>query len=155
MRGDLNAALNPIPLYKQGVEEEKSELARLSSFAGAMAVGDLIKTTLGPKGMDKILQCRMSGGPDAGKLLVTNDGATILSKIGIDNPVAKVLVDISKVQDDEVGDGTTSVVVLASELLRETENLLAQKIHPQTIIAGWRKASNEAVRVLEGIAKNN
>ncbi|CAF0788806.1 unnamed protein product [Adineta ricciae] len=155
MRGDLSTALNPIPLYKQGVEEEKSELARLSSFAGAMAVGDLIKTTLGPKGMDKILQCSMSGGPDAGKLLVTNDGATILSKIGIDNPVAKVLVDISKVQDDEVGDGTTSVVVLASELLRETENLLAQKIHPQTIIAGWRKATNEALRVLEGIAKNN
>ncbi|CAF0731670.1 unnamed protein product [Adineta steineri] len=155
MRGDLNTALNPIPLYKQGVEEEKSELARLSCFAGAMAVGDLIKTTLGPKGMDKILQCSMSGGPDAGKLLVTNDGATILSKIGIDNPVAKVLVDISKVQDDEVGDGTTSVVVLASELLRETENLLAQKIHPQTVIAGWRKATDEALRVLEGIAKNN
>jgi len=97
----------------------------------------------------------MRGGPDAGKLLVTNDGATILSKIGIDNPVAKVLVDISKVQDDEVGDGTTSVVVLASELLRETENLLGQKIHPQTIIAGWRKATNEALRALEGIAKNN
>lgn len=155
MRGDLNAALNPIPLYQQGVEEEKSELARLSSFAGAMAVGDLIKTTLGPKGMDKILQCSMSGGPDAGKLLVTNDGATILSKIGIDNPVAKVLVEISKVQDDEVGDGTTSVVVLASELLRETENLLSQKIHPQTVIAGWRKATNEALRVLEGTAKNN
>ncbi len=83
-----------------------------------------------------------------------------------------MLIDISKVQDDEVGDGTTSVVVLASELLRvclflfdiiwfeiicekETENLLAQKIHPQTIISGWRQATNEALRVLEGIAKNN
>ncbi|CAF2891300.1 unnamed protein product [Rotaria sp. Silwood2] len=118
MRGDLMTALNPIPLYKQGGGEEKAEVARLSAFAGALAIGDLVKSTLGPKGMDKILQCNMSGGPDAGKLLVTNDGATILSKIGVDNPVAKVLVDISKVQDDEVGDGTTSVVVLASELLR-------------------------------------
>ncbi|CAF2316895.1 unnamed protein product [Rotaria sp. Silwood2] len=155
MRGDLMTALNPIPLYKQGGGEEKAEVARLSAFAGALAIGDLVKSTLGPKGMDKILQCNMSGGPDAGKLLVTNDGATILSKIGVDNPVAKVLVDISKVQDDEVGDGTTSVVVLASELLRETENLLAQRIHPQIIISGWRKATNEAIRSLECIAKNN
>ncbi|CAF0812751.1 unnamed protein product [Adineta steineri] len=155
MRGDLTTALNPIPLYKPGGGEEKAEIARLSAFAGALAVGDLVKTTLGPKGMDKILQCHMGDGPDAGRLLVTNDGATILSKIGVDNPVAKVLVDISKVQDDEVGDGTTSVVVLASELLRETENLLAQKIHPQTIITGWRKATSEALRVLESIAKNN
>ncbi|CAF1308184.1 unnamed protein product [Adineta steineri] len=155
MRGDLTTALNPIPLYKPGGGEEKAEIARLSAFAGALAVGDLVKTTLGPKGMDKILQCHMGDGPDAGRLLVTNDGATILSKIGVDNPVAKVLVDISKVQDDEVGDGTTSVVVLASELLRETENLLAQKIHPQTIITGWRKATTEALRVLESIAKNN
>ncbi|CAF3310489.1 unnamed protein product [Rotaria socialis] len=155
MRGDLTTALNPIPLYKQGGGEEKGEMARLSAFAGALAVGDLVKSTLGPKGMDKILQCNMSGGPDAGKLLVTNDGATILSKIGVDNPVAKVLVDISKVQDDEIGDGTTSVVVLASELLRETENLISQKIHPQIIISGWRKATQEAVRSLETITKNN
>jgi len=155
MRGDLNAALNPIPLYKQGGGEEKAEIARLSAFAGALAVGDLVKSTLGPKGMDKILQCGSAGGPDSGKLLVTNDGATILSKIGVDNPVAKVLVDISKVQDDEIGDGTTSVTVLASELLRETENLLGQKIHPQTIVSGWRKATAEALRVLEQIAEDH
>ena len=77
---------------------------------------------------------------------VTNDGATILKSIGIDNPAAKVLVDISKVQDDEVGDGTTSVVVLACELLKEAERLISLKIHPQTIIAGFRK-----VRVSEEI----
>ena len=75
---------------------------------------------------------------------VTNDGATILKSIGVDNPAAKVLVDISKVQDDEVGDGTTSVTVLACELLREAEELVSQKIHPQTIIAGWRKATDAA-----------
>uniref|UniRef100_A0A8B9UEK8 T-complex protein 1 subunit beta n=1 Tax=Anas zonorhyncha TaxID=75864 RepID=A0A8B9UEK8_9AVES len=115
-----------------------------SSFVGAIAIGDLVKSTLGPKGMDKIL---LSTGRDS-TVTVTNDGATILKAIGVDNPAAKVLVDMSKVQDDEVGDGTTSVTVLAAELLREAELLISRKIHPQTIIAGWRaatKASREAL----------
>merc|ERR1712212_312217 len=90
-----------------------------------------------------------------GTIQVTNDGATILRSVGIDNPAAKVLVDISKVQDDEVGDGTTSVAVLASELLREAEKLIAQKIHPQTIIQGWRKALKAAEEALENTAKDN
>jgi hypothetical protein len=85
---------------------------------------------------DKILQSYS----DPSKMHVTNDGATILKAIGLDNPAAKVLVEISKVQDDEVGDGTTSVTVLAAELLREAEKLIIQKIHPQTAIAGYRKA---------------
>ena len=84
-----------------------------SSFVGAIAIADLVKTTLGPKGMDKILQSMSSG-----NVSVTNDGATILKSVYVDNPAAKVMVDISKVQDDEVGDGTTSVVVLSGELLR-------------------------------------
>ena len=75
-------------------------------------------------------------GRNEGKVEVTNDGATILKAIGVDNPAAKVLVDMSRVQDDEVGDGTTSVVVLASELIREAEKLIEQRIHPQTIVAG-------------------
>jgi T-complex protein 1 subunit beta len=86
---------------------------------------------------------------------VTNDGATILKSIGIDNPAAKVLVDISKVQDDEVGDGTTSVVVLACELLKEAERLISLKIHPQTIIAGWRKATDVARQALTNAACDN
>ncbi|KAK3096851.1 hypothetical protein FSP39_003950 [Pinctada imbricata] len=98
--------------------------------------------------MDKILQSGEG-------IQVTNDGATILKSIGIDNPAAKVLVDISKVQDDEVGDGTTSVVVLASELLREAESLVSQRIHPQTVIAGWRKATDEARRALEAFARDH
>ncbi|KAG6509415.1 hypothetical protein ZIOFF_027404 [Zingiber officinale] len=106
----------------------------MASFVGAMAIADLVKTTLGPKGMDKILQSTGRGH----SVTVTNDGATILKSLHIDNPAAKVLVDISKVQDDEVGDGTTSVVVLAGELLREAEKLVNQKIHPMTIIAGYR-----------------
>ncbi|MBA0745712.1 hypothetical protein Gogos_008277, partial [Gossypium gossypioides] len=104
----------------------------MASFVGAIAITDLVKTTLGPKGMDKILQSTGRGH----EVTVTNDGATILKSLHIDNPAAKVLIDISKVQDDEVGDGTTSVVVLAGELLREAEKLVAAKIHPMTIISG-------------------
>ncbi|KAI0686415.1 chaperonin Cpn60/TCP-1 family [Cytidiella melzeri] len=124
--------------------EEKAENARLSSFVGALALGDLVKSTLGPKGMNKILQ---SG--STGEINVTNDGATILKSIQLDNAAAKILVNISKVQDDEVGDGTTSVCVLAAELLREAEKLVAQKIHPQTIIEGYRIASVAALQALE------
>lgn len=87
--------------------------------------------------------------------MVTNDGATILKSIALDNAAAKVLVNISKVQDDEVGDGTTSVCVLAAELLREAERLINQRIHPQTIIEGYRLASAEAYKALENSAVDN
>lgn len=97
-----------------------------------MAIADLVKTTLGPKGMDKILQSQ----GNQGKVEVTNDGATILKSVMVHNPAARILIEISKTQDDEVGDGTTSVCVLAGEMLREAEKLLQQKIHPQTIISG-------------------
>ncbi|KAI0829222.1 chaperonin Cpn60/TCP-1 family [Trametes gibbosa] len=130
--------------------EEKAENARLASFVGALALGDLVKSTLGPKGMNKILQSGSSG-----DISVTNDGATILKSIQLDNAAAKILVNISKVQDDEVGDGTTSVCVLAAELLREAEKLISQKIHPQTIIEGYRIASAAALSALEKAAKDN
>ena len=117
-----------------------------------MAIADLIKTTLGPKGMDKILQ-KMD--PNDQSISVTNDGATILSKIHLDNPAAKVLVDIAKVQDSEVGDGTTSVAVLCGELLREAESLLHQRIHPQTICSGWRLATSIAKKALEASATHS
>jgi len=144
-------SFNPINVLHQGAEEERAETARMSSFIGAIAIGDLVKTTLGPKGMDKILYS-MSNKKD---IQVTNDGATILRSVGVDNPAAKVLVDMSKVQDDEVGDGTTSVTVLTSEILREAEKLIAQKIHPQTIINGLRKASKLALEELEKSASDN
>lgn len=136
-------------VLKENASEQKGETARISAFVGALAITDLIKTTLGPKGMDKILQ---SAGGD---VQVTNDGATILNSIQIDNAAAKVLIDVSKVQDDEVGDGTTSVCVLAGELLREAEKLLEDKIHPQTVIAGYRAAANAAASALERSAVDN
>ena len=100
--------------------------------------------------MNKILQ---SG--STGEINVTNDGATILKAIQLDNAAAKILVNISKVQDDEVGDGTTSVCVLAAELLREAEKLIAMKIHPQTIVEGFRIASAAALQALEKAATEN
>uniref|UniRef100_A0A667X0Q6 T-complex protein 1 subunit beta n=1 Tax=Myripristis murdjan TaxID=586833 RepID=A0A667X0Q6_9TELE len=148
VRAQASLSMAPVNIFKHGADEEKAETARLSSFIGAIAIGDLVKSTLGPKGMDKIL---LGGGREA-SVTVTNDGATILKAIGVDNPAAKVLVDMSKVQDDEVGDGTTSVTVLAAELLREAELLIARKIHPQTIVAGWRKATQTAREALRANA---
>eukprot|EP01101_Sappina_pedata_P005394 TRINITY_DN2448_c0_g1_i3.p1 TRINITY_DN2448_c0_g1~~TRINITY_DN2448_c0_g1_i3.p1 ORF type:complete len:512 (+),score=264.10 TRINITY_DN2448_c0_g1_i3:32-1537(+) len=143
--------MGQLQLLQDEASDEKGEYARLSNFVGAIAITDLVKTTLGPKGMDKILQSAGEGGDSS----VTNDGATILKSLHVDNPAAKVLVDISKTQDDEVGDGTTSVCVLAGELLREAEKLVAMKIHPQTIITGWRIATKVALEALEKLAIDN
>jgi T-complex protein 1 subunit beta len=142
-------SLAPVQIFNPEASEERAENARLSSFIGAIAVGDLIKTTLGPKGMDKILQ------NSQGEITVTNDGATILKSIHLDNAAAKVLVNISKVQDDEVGDGTTSVTVLSAELLREAERLVGMKIHPQTIVKGYRIASEAAFKALKASSVDN
>jgi len=149
---NLPSFMQPVQLLKDNASEEKGELARMSIFIGALALSDLVKTTLGPKGMDKILQsmCRER------EVTVTNDGATILKSIYTDNPAAKVLVDISKTQDDEVGDGTTSVCVLAGELLREAEKLIElHKLHPQTIIQGFRIACDVAREALNKSAIDN
>eukprot|EP00300_Choanocystis_sp_HF-7_P042875 c9546_g1_i1.p1 GENE.c9546_g1_i1~~c9546_g1_i1.p1 ORF type:complete len:556 (+),score=164.15 c9546_g1_i1:198-1670(+) len=102
--------------------------------------------------MDKILQSEGLGGGQRGTIIVTNDGATILKSVLVDNPAAKILIEISKTQDDEVGDGTTSVCVLASMLLREAETLVHQKVHPQVIVAGFRRAAVIAAGALEALA---
>eukprot|EP01059_Diplonema_ambulator_P032846 TRINITY_DN6634_c0_g1_i1.p1 TRINITY_DN6634_c0_g1~~TRINITY_DN6634_c0_g1_i1.p1 ORF type:complete len:563 (+),score=198.23 TRINITY_DN6634_c0_g1_i1:87-1775(+) len=143
---------NPnLDILKAGSMEMKGEECRLSNFMGAIALSDLVKTTLGPKGMDKILQS--SGRTGHNSVNVTNDGATILKSIVVDNPAAKILIDISKTQDDEVGDGTTTVCVLAGELLRQAEKLIMiEQLHPQIIIDGWREAANVARQALEASA---
>lgn len=142
------------PYLKPGSYEQKGEEARMNSLFGAYSLADMIKTTLGPKGMDKILK-PVGAGPRDGKIIVTNDGATILSHVHCDNSTAKVLIDISKTQDEEVGDGTTTVCVFAGELLREAEKLLAQHIHPQIIIDGWRLAREAALATLRKNARDN
>jgi T-complex protein 1 subunit beta len=105
--------------------------------------------------MDKILQSMGGDGKARENITVTNDGATILNSLFIDNPAAKILIDISKTQDEEVGDGTTTVAVLAGELLREAEKLINSKIHPQIVIQGWRKARDVAKKVLLETATDN
>jgi len=128
-------------------EDAKGSCARLQSFVGAIAICDLVKSTLGPMGMDKILLS--TSGKD---MKVTNDGATILKSVCVDNPAANVLINMSKVQDEEIGDGTTSVTVLAGEFLREAEKLIQTKIHPQTIVAGFRKSTQLARAALTAAA---
>jgi T-complex protein 1 subunit beta len=147
----LSASMQQAP--QTGTTEEKGEIARLQSFVGAIAIGDLVKTTLGPKGMDKILQSMDGQGPRGESITVTNDGATILKSIWVDNPAAKILIDISKTQDEQCGDGTTGVVVLAAELLRNAEELVErQRVHPQLIIQGYRAALAAAREQLSKVA---
>lgn len=134
-------------------EVMKGENARLSSFVGAIAIADLVKTTLGPKGMDKILQS--VGDPKDIRITITNDGATILRSVPVENPAARVLVDIAKIQDETIGDGTTSVTVLCGELLREAEFLINQRVHPMIIIQGYRLAAGYARKALELSAVDN
>lgn len=138
-------------VLREGASEEKGERARLMNIMGAIAVADIVKSTLGPKGMDKILQ----GMDRTQNVRVTNDGATILKALFMDNPAAKILIDMSKTQDDEVGDGTTSVTVLAGELLRNAEKLLTDSIHPQTIIDGYRRAAKIAQEALAASSIDN
>eukprot|EP00998_Keelungia_sp_KM082_P010243 NODE_643_length_1736_cov_104.649472_g633_i0.p1 GENE.NODE_643_length_1736_cov_104.649472_g633_i0~~NODE_643_length_1736_cov_104.649472_g633_i0.p1 ORF type:complete len:528 (+),score=157.77 NODE_643_length_1736_cov_104.649472_g633_i0:94-1677(+) len=130
---------------------EKGQMASLSVIVGAIATGDRVKSTLGPKGRDKIL---MSHG-HRDSMMVTNDGATILKNMETTNPSSKLLVDVSKTQDDEVGDGTTSVCVLTAELLRNAEPLLNQGVHPQTIIQGFLAANKIAQDALSASAVDN
>eukprot|EP00667_Euglena_gracilis_P008713 EG_transcript_8831 len=142
-------------ILKPGSVEEKGERAQLSNILGGIALADVVKSTLGPRGMDKILQSMPTGSGRPESIMVTNDGATILKNMVIDNPASKILIDVSKTQDDEVGDGTTSVCVLAGELLREAEKLLQQSIHPQTIIQGFRLAEQVSQKTLAEIAEDH
>jgi thermosome len=116
------------------------------NLMAARAVAEAVRTTLGPKGMDKMLVDSL------GDVVITNDGVTILKEMDIEHPAAKMIVEIAKTQDDEVGDGTTTAVVLAGELLKRSENLLDQDVHPTVIAAGYRAAANKAREILDTLA---
>ncbi len=121
--------------------------AQRTNIAVAVAVANAVKTTLGPKGMDKMLVSEL------GDIIITNDGATILDEMNVEHPVAKIMVDIAKTQDKEVGDGTTSVVIMAGELLKGAGELIEQGIHPTTIIRGYKMAAENATQILENVAR--
>ncbi|NOQ54024.1 MAG: thermosome subunit [Thermoplasmata archaeon] len=136
----------PILILKEGTTREKGKGAHQNNIAAAKAIADAIRSTLGPRGMDKMLVDSM------GDVVITNDGATILKEIDVEHPAAKMLVEVAKTQDSECGDGTTTSVVLAGELLKKAEALLDSNVHPTVIAQGYRMASEKAVDVMNDIS---
>ncbi len=131
---------------KEGSGRSRGKDAQRSNISAARIVSEVIRTTLGPRGMDKMLVDSL------GDVTVTSDGATVLDEVDVQHPAAKMLVEVAKTQDDEVGDGTTTAVVLAGELLKQAEGLLDQGVHPTVITAGYRKAADFAVKTLNEVA---
>ncbi len=136
----------PVLILKEGTSRSTGREAMRNNIMAARAIAEALKTTLGPKGMDKMLIDSL------GDVTVTNDGATILDEMDVQHPAAKLMVEVAKAQDDEVGDGTTTVVILAGELLKEAETLLDKNIHPTVIISGYKRAADRAREILERIA---
>jgi thermosome len=138
----------PILVLKEGTKREKGKGAQFNNIAAAKAVADAVRSTLGPRGMDKMLVDSM------GDVVITNDGVTILKEIDIEHPAAKMLVEVAKTQDEECGDGTTTAVILAGELLKKSEDMIEANIHPTIIAGGFRLAAAKAREVLDKIAQN-
>lgn len=136
----------PVLILKEGTSRSRGKEAQKNNITAALAVAETVKSTLGPRGMDKMVIDNM------GDITITNDGATILDEIDVAHPAAKMMVEIAKTQDKMVGDGTTTVVVLSGELLKKADELLEQDIHPIVIIGGYQKAVKKAVEVLEKAA---
>jgi thermosome len=138
----------PIIILKEGTRKEGGRSAQLKNIAVAKAVADAVKSTLGPKGMDKMLVDSM------GDVTITNDGATILKEIEVEHPIAKMIIEVAKTQDEECGDGTTTSVILAGELLKKSEALIEKNVHPTIIAAGYKLAAEKAVAILNEMAEN-
>jgi len=136
----------PVLILREGSQRTAGREAQKSNIMAAKAVATAVRTTLGPKGMDKMLVDTL------GDVVITNDGVTILKEMDIEHPAAKMMVEIAKTQDDEVGDGTTTAVVLAGELLKKAEELLDQEIHPTVIAAGYRAAADKAMEIMKNMA---
>ncbi|MEM7821550.1 MAG: thermosome subunit beta [Candidatus Aenigmatarchaeota archaeon] len=137
----------PVLILPEGTLRQVGRDAQRNNIAAARAVADAVRTTLGPKGMDKMLV------DSIGDIVITNDGVTILEEMEIEHPSAKMMVEVAKTQNQEVGDGTTTSVIIAGELLKKAEELLDQEVHPTVITKGFRIAKEEALKILEDIAK--
>jgi archaeal chaperonin len=136
----------PIYILKEGTERTRGRTAQSNNIYAARLIAETVKSTLGPRGMDKMLVDSM------GDVVITNDGATILKEIDVAHPAAKMVIEVAKTQDAECGDGTTTSVILTGELLKQAGELLEKGIHPTTITAGYQKAAHKALEVLESIA---
>jgi thermosome len=140
------ASGQPVLVLKEGTTRNRGKEAQKNNIMAAKVIAEVLKTTLGPRGMDKMLIDSL------GDITITNDGATILKDIEVEHPAAKMMVEVAKTQDDMVGDGTTTAVVLAGELLKRAEELLDQNIHPTILVSGYRKAAVKAVEAINKVA---
>ncbi|MFP3984728.1 MAG: thermosome subunit beta [Candidatus Bathyarchaeia archaeon] len=136
----------PILILKEGTGRRRGREAQRNNIMAARIIGEVLRTTLGPRGMDKMLIDSL------GDITITNDGAAILDEVEVEHPAAKMMVEVAKTQDDMVGDGTTTAVVLAGELLKRAEELLEQNIHPLIVVSGYRKAAQKTDDLLDKIA---
>ncbi|RAP44254.1 thermosome subunit alpha [uncultured Methanosphaera sp.] len=136
----------PLIILPEGTSRSIGRDAQRNNILAAKVLAETVRTTLGPKGMDKMLVDGL------GDIVVTNDGVTILKEMDIEHPAAKMLVEVAKTQEDEVGDGTTTAVIIAGELLKKSEDLLDQEIHPTIIALGYRQAAAKAIELLDDIA---
>ncbi|WP_457555222.1 thermosome subunit beta [Candidatus Pyrohabitans sp.] len=137
----------PVLILKEGTQRTRGRDAQRTNIMVARVIAEAVKSTLGPKGMDKMLVDTI------GDVVVTNDGATILKEMDVEHPTAKMMVEVAKTQENEVGDGTTTAVVLAGELLKNAEDLLDQDVHPTIIANGYRMAAEKAQEILQEIAE--
>jgi len=140
------AATQPIVILPENVKRFVGREAQRMNILAGRVIAETVRTTLGPKGMDKMLV------DDLGDIVVTNDGVTILKEMSVEHPAAKMLIEVAKTQEKEVGDGTTTAVVIAGELLRKAEELLDQNVHPTIIIKGYHLALTKAQEILKDIA---
>ena len=136
----------PVLILREGTQRTVGRDAQRMNIMAARVIAEAVRSTLGPKGMDKMLVDSL------GDVVITNDGVTILKEIDVEHPAAKMIIEVAKTQDNEVGDGTTTAVVLAGELLKRAEELLDQDIHPSIIARGYRLAASKALEVLDSIA---
>src|SRR2546428_13537329 len=134
-------------ILKEGSSQNRGKEAQRNNIAAAKLIAEIVKTSLGPRGMDKMLVDSL------GDVTITNDGATMLKEIDVQHPAAKMLVEVSKTTDNEVGDGTTSAVVLAGALLEKAEELLEKNVHSTVIVDGYMKAAKKAVAALQEMAE--
>jgi archaeal chaperonin len=137
----------PVLILKEGASQTKGRDAQKNNITAAKLISEIVRTSLGPRGMDKMLVDSL------GDVTITNDGATILKEIDVQHPSAKMMVEISKATDNEVGDGTTSVVILAGALIEKAEDLITKDVHPTIIVDGYRKSATKAIEVLNSISQ--
>ena len=137
----------PVLILREGTKRDKGKDAQFNNITAARTIADAVRSSLGPRGMDKMLV------DSIGDVVITNDGVTILKEMDVQHPAAKILVEVAKTQDQEVGDGTTTSVIIAGELLKKSLDLIDSNVHPPIIAAGYRLANEKAQEILKGVAK--